>query len=71
MQGFEYGDDDGDEEPMMDAQEIYEEEYEDPQREFATPAGSQSGESPDLLGMLARILPAKLHSTRNSAFIVM
>lgn len=41
---------------MLDAQESYEEEdeeleeFEDPQREFATPAGSQSGESPDLLG---------------------
>lgn len=56
-QGFEYGDDGGEEEqPMVDAQEIVDEEgegqeeYEDPQREFATPAGSQSGESPDLLG---------------------
>lgn len=43
---------------MVDAQENHEEEeeeeeveeFEDPQREFATPAGSQSGESPDLLG---------------------
>ena len=51
LQGFEYGDDGG-EQPMVDAQESHEaeEEYEDPQREFATPAGSQSGESPDMLG---------------------
>ena len=39
---------------MMDAQESHEddEEYEDPQREFATPAGSQAGDANDVLGAL-------------------
>ena len=52
-QGEEYGDDGV--EDMVDAQEDYDddaerEDYEDAQREFASPAGSQSGDANDLLG---------------------
>ena len=53
---------------MVDAQETHDDEveeeevFEDPQRDFASPLGSQVGEPQDLLGEPARVLLTYIHS---------